>query len=73
MAGNFLYASNRGHDRINCYTVNTAAGELTSNGIIASVPRRNALCPARGTGTSTRLARIRAKWPPSASILILAC
>lgn len=43
-AGNFLYAPNRGHDSIACYTVDTATGELASNGIIASEARPNALC-----------------------------
>jgi 6-phosphogluconolactonase len=43
-SGRFLYAPNRGHDSIACYTVDTATGELASNGIVASEPRPNALC-----------------------------
>ncbi len=47
-AGRFLYAPNRGHDSIACYTVDTATGELASNGIVASEPRPNALCLGPG-------------------------
>ena len=47
-AGNFLYAPNRGHDSIACYTVNTSTGELTGNGIVASEARPNALCLGPG-------------------------
>ena len=47
-AGNFLYAPNRGHDSIACYTVDTATGELTGNGIVASEARPNALCLGPG-------------------------
>ena len=43
-SGRFLYAPNRGHDSIACFTVDTATGELASNGIVASEPRPNALC-----------------------------
>ena len=43
-SGRFLYAPNRGHDSIACYTVDTGTGELTANGIVASEPRPNALC-----------------------------
>ncbi len=47
-AGNFLYAPNRGHDSIACYTVDTATGELTGNGIVPSEARPNALCLGPG-------------------------
>jgi 6-phosphogluconolactonase len=43
-SGRFLYAPNRGHDSIACYTVDPATGELSSNGIVPSEPRPNALC-----------------------------
>ena len=43
-SGRFLYAPNRGHDSVACYTVDTATGELASNGIVASEARPNALC-----------------------------
>ena len=46
-SGRFLYAPNRGHDSIACYTVD-AAGELTGNGIVASEARPNALCLGPG-------------------------
>ena len=47
-SGRFLYAPNRGHDSIACYTVDTATGELTGNGIVASEARPNALCLGPG-------------------------
>jgi 6-phosphogluconolactonase len=47
-AGGFLYAPNRGHDSIACYTVDAATGELTGNGIVASEARPNALCLGPG-------------------------
>ena len=43
-SGRLLYAPNRGHDSIACYTVDAATGELTGNGIVPSEPRPNALC-----------------------------
>ncbi len=43
-SGRYLYAPNRGHDSIACYSVDTSTGELASNGIVASEPRPNALC-----------------------------
>ena len=43
-SGRFLYAPNRGHDSIACFTVDTDNGGLASNGIVASEPRPNALC-----------------------------
>ena len=43
-SGRFLYAPNRGHDSIACYTLDAATGALTSNGIVQSEPRPNALC-----------------------------
>lgn len=43
-SGRFLYAPNRGHDSIACFTVDSVTGELTDNGIVASEPRPNALC-----------------------------
>ena len=47
-SGRFLYAPNRGHDSIACYTVDTGTGELASNGIVASEARPNALCLGPG-------------------------
>ena len=47
-AGRFLYAPNRGHDSIACYTVDTSTGELASNGIVSSEARPNALCLGPG-------------------------
>ena len=47
-SGRFLYAPNRGHDSIACYTVDAATGELTGNGIVASEARPNALCLGPG-------------------------
>lgn len=46
--GRFLYAPNRGHDSIACYTVNAGTGELTGNGIVSSEARPNALCLGPG-------------------------
>ena len=43
-SGRFLYAPNRGHDSIACFSVDTATGQLTAIGIVASEPRPNALC-----------------------------
>ena len=43
-SGRFLYAHNRGHNSIACYSVDTATGELTANGIVPSEPIPNALC-----------------------------
>ncbi len=43
-SGRFLYAPNRGHNSIACFSVDTATGELTANGIVASEPIPNALC-----------------------------
>ena len=48
VSGGFLYAPNRGHDSIACYMVDTATGELASNGIVASEARPNALCLGPG-------------------------
>ena len=47
-SGRFLYAPNRGHNSIACFTVDTATGELTGNGIVASEPVPNALCLGPG-------------------------
>ena len=47
-SGRFLYAPNRGHDSIACYTVDTATGALTGNGIVSSEARPNALCLGPG-------------------------
>ena len=47
-SGRFLYAPNRGHDSIACYTVDSGTGELTGNGIVASEARPNALCLGPG-------------------------
>ena len=43
-SGRFLYAHNRGHNSIACFTVDTATGELTANGIVPSEPIPNPLC-----------------------------
>ena len=43
-SGRFLYAPNRGHNSIACYTVDTATGQLAATGIVASEPIPNALC-----------------------------
>jgi 6-phosphogluconolactonase len=43
-SGKFLYAPNRGHDSIACFTVDTGTGHLTATGIVASEARPNALC-----------------------------
>ena len=70
-AGRFLYAPNRGHDSIACYTVDTPAPANwppTASLLQRQDLTRCALAP--GTGTSTRPARIRARWPYSASIPI---
>ena len=41
-SGRFLYAPNRGHDSIACFSVDTATGELTATGRVASEARPNA-------------------------------
>ena len=41
-SGKFLYAPNRGHDSIACFSVDTATGELTATGRVASEARPNA-------------------------------
>ncbi len=43
-SGKFLYAPNRGHDSIACFSVDTSTGQLTATGRVASEPRPNALC-----------------------------
>ena len=43
-SGRFLYAPNRGHDSIACFSIDTATGQLTAIGIVDSEPRPNALC-----------------------------
>ena len=43
-SGRFLYAPNRGHDSIACFSIDTATGQLTGNGIVGSEARPNALC-----------------------------
>ena len=43
-SGRFLYAHNRGHNSIACFSVDTATGELTANGIVPSEPIPNAMC-----------------------------
>jgi 6-phosphogluconolactonase len=43
-SGRFLYAPNRGHNSIACFTVDTATGQLSANGIVAAEPIPNALC-----------------------------
>ena len=42
-SGRFLYAPNRGHNSLACFTVNTATGELSANGIVDAEPVPNAL------------------------------
>ncbi|MEE8464913.1 MAG: beta-propeller fold lactonase family protein, partial [Dehalococcoidia bacterium] len=43
-SGRFLYAPNRGHDSIACFSIGTSTGQLTAIGIVDSEPRPNALC-----------------------------
>ncbi len=43
-SGRFLYAPNRGHNSIACYTVDGSTGQLTATGIVASEAIPNALC-----------------------------
>jgi len=43
-SGRFLYAPNRGHNSIACFSIDTATGQLTGNGIVGSEARPNALC-----------------------------
>jgi 6-phosphogluconolactonase len=43
-SGRFLYAPNRGHNSIACFSVDTSTGELTATGRVASEPIPNALC-----------------------------
>ena len=47
-SGRFLYAPNRGHNSIACFTVDTSTGRLTANGIVAAEPIPNALCIGPG-------------------------
>ncbi len=47
-SGRFLYAPNRGHNSIACFTVDGATGELTANGIVPAEPIPNALCLGPG-------------------------
>ena len=42
-SGRFLYAPNRGHNSLACFTVDTATGELSANGIVEAEPVPNAL------------------------------
>ncbi len=41
-SGRFLYAPNRGHNSIACFAVDTATGQLTATGRVASEPIPNA-------------------------------
>ena len=43
-SGRFLYAPNRGHDSIACFTIDTSTGQLTATERVASEARPNALC-----------------------------
>ena len=43
-SGRFLYAPNRGHDSIACFSVDSSTGQLTGTGTVASEARPNALC-----------------------------
>ena len=59
-SGRFLYAPNRGHESIACFTVDATSGELSANGIIPAEPTPNATafgpgdrflyCAGQGTG-----------------------
>ena len=59
-SGRFLYAPNRGHESIACFTVDTTSGELSANGIVPAEPTPNATalgpgdrflyCAGQGTG-----------------------
>ena len=42
-SGMFLYAPNRGHNSIACFSVDTSTGQLTATGRVASEPIPNAL------------------------------
>ena len=42
-SGKFLYAPNRGHNSIACFSVDTTTGQLTATGRVASEPIPNAL------------------------------
>ena len=42
-SGKFLYAPNRGHNSIACFSVDTSTGQLTATGRVASEPIPNAL------------------------------
>ena len=42
-SGRFLYAPNRGHNSIACFSIDTSTGQLTATGRAASEPRPNAL------------------------------
>ena len=46
-SGQFLYATNRGHDSVACYTIDWSSGKLTSTGFTATekTPRAFALTP----------------------------
>ena len=43
-SGKFLYAPNRGHNSIACFSIDTSTGELTATGRVAAEPIPNALC-----------------------------
>ena len=43
-SGRFLYAPNRGHNSIACFSVDTSTGRLTATGRVASESIPNALC-----------------------------
>jgi len=43
-SGRFLYAPNRGHDSIACFSIDISTGQLTATGRVASEARPNALC-----------------------------
>ena len=47
-SGRFLYAPNRGHNSIACFTVDPATGELGANGIVEAEPIPNALAVGPG-------------------------
>ena len=64
-SGRFLYAPNRGHDSIACYSLDTSTGELTAIGIVDSEPRPNALSLGPKTSFCSRRVKTPVAWPHS--------
>ena len=72
-SGRFLYAPNRGHDSIACYTVDADYGSTHVQRHSAVRSRDPTLCAwICRTGSSTRRGRTRVRWPSSASMGIRA-